>query len=228
MTCTLTWLEAAPAPARFVVAWGEGLGEVWSERGAAALTVRIAEVVAEVAARGAGHYPADRQQQVRKMLRHGRYRPTGRAKPASEYLFQAACQGDFPRLLPVVDVNNLLSLESGLPISIFDAALVSEGLGGRWGVAGEGFVFNPSGQRIAVDDLLVLCRRLPAGEWEACGSPVKDAQVTKVGVETRRVVGVVYVPVATPEGECVALGERFAEYLRDFAGCSRAAWALVG
>src|SRR5690606_14984603 len=46
---------------------------------------------------------------ARDMLRHGRYKPTGRGKPASEYLLRALAEGDFPRIHAVVDVNNLVS-----------------------------------------------------------------------------------------------------------------------
>src|SRR5262249_21823925 len=57
---------------------------------------------------------------VRALLRQGGFKPTGRSKPASEYLLNAARDG---RLVPinfVVDVCNLVSLHSGLPISVVD------------------------------------------------------------------------------------------------------------
>src|SRR6516162_6677013 len=57
---------------------------------------------------------------VRALLRHGGFKPTGRSKPASEYLLNAARDG---RLTPInfaVDVCNVVSLHSGLPISVVD------------------------------------------------------------------------------------------------------------
>ena len=61
---------------------------------------------------------------VRNMLRVGAYKPTGRGKPASEYLLSAAKEEPerFPRINNLVDINNLVSLESLLPISVIDLA----------------------------------------------------------------------------------------------------------
>ncbi len=83
---------------------------------------------------------------VRQMLRHGSYKPTGRGKPASEYLLHAALEGRFPRVSNVVDAANLASLESLLPISLLDVDRAgSESFRIRWGRAGERYVFNRSG-----------------------------------------------------------------------------------
>ena len=57
------------------------------------------------------------------MLRHGAYKPSGRGKPASEFLLHAALRGEFPLVHGPVDANNAISLASGLPGSIFDADL---------------------------------------------------------------------------------------------------------
>ena len=58
---------------------------------------------------------------VRDLLRHGGFKPTGRSKPASEYLIKAAEQGS----LSSVDACNVVSLHSGLPISVVDLNLRS-------------------------------------------------------------------------------------------------------
>ncbi|HEX6559601.1 MAG TPA: phenylalanine--tRNA ligase beta subunit-related protein, partial [Longimicrobiales bacterium] len=57
---------------------------------------------------------------VRDMLRHGGYKPTGRGKPASEYLVRAAEEGGLRSINAVVDVCNVVSLHSGFPISVVD------------------------------------------------------------------------------------------------------------
>src|SRR5213082_3126034 len=57
---------------------------------------------------------------VRALLRHGGFKPTGRSKPASEYLLRAARDGGLASINPVVDVCNVVSLHSGLPISVVD------------------------------------------------------------------------------------------------------------
>ncbi len=164
--------------------------------------------------------------EVRDMLRHGRYKPTGRGKPASEFLWNAALRGEFPRVNGPVDVNNAISLSSGYPGSIFDAEKSGPRLRIRYGTEGESYVFNPSGQSIDLADLVVVCREAGSG-WEPCGNPVKDAMVTKIHSETQDVVGVLYVPRTRGDGEALAWGQRYADMLaatcraRD-AGCGLA------
>ena len=53
---------------------------------------------------------------VRDMLRHGGYKPTGRGKPASEYLVRAAEDGSLRSINAAVDACNAVSLHSGFPI----------------------------------------------------------------------------------------------------------------
>ncbi len=132
--------------------------------------------------------------EVRRMLRHGSYKPTGRGKPASEYLLQAALEGRFPRVSNVVDAANLASLESLLPISLLDVDRAgSDFFGVRRGRAGERYIFNRSGQELDLQDLL-LTASLPADI--PCGSPVKDSQATKVASDSRRILAIVYAPCA--------------------------------
>src|SRR5918912_1217437 len=57
---------------------------------------------------------------VRALLRHGGFKPTGRSKPASEYLLKAFREGLLTPINPAVDVCNAVSLHSGLPISVVD------------------------------------------------------------------------------------------------------------
>src|SRR3954469_9551184 len=57
---------------------------------------------------------------VRDLLRHGGYKPTGRGKPASEYLIRAAAEGGLGSINAAVDACNAVSLHSGLPISVID------------------------------------------------------------------------------------------------------------
>lgn len=99
---------------------------------------------------------------VRDMLRNGKYKPAGRAKPSSEYLFAAALDGSFPRLNPFVDAVNLASLKYMYPMSIFDADKAGHALLCRLGAPGEHYVFNSSGQEIDLEDLVCLCALAPA------------------------------------------------------------------
>jgi DNA/RNA-binding domain of Phe-tRNA-synthetase-like protein len=124
---------------------------------------------------------------VRDMLRQGGYKPTGRGKPASEYLVRSASEGKLRSINPAVDACNVVSLHSGLPISVVDLDRVTEPL--RVGIAGEGasFVFNPSGQEIRVGGL--LCLHDADGP---CANAVKDSQRTKTRGETTRTLSLIW------------------------------------
>jgi DNA/RNA-binding domain of Phe-tRNA-synthetase-like protein len=145
---------------------------------------------AEAALREAPHRFAESVRQAqRELLRHGGYKPTGRGKPASEFLLAQALGGGLPRILNLVDINNLASLRHAHPISVFDADALGPELALRFGRAGERYVFNQSGQSMEVAGLPLIARG-PARE--AVGSPVKDSMLCKVGAGTRRALYVVY------------------------------------
>ena len=135
--------------------------------------------------------PVARSEDVRKntrdLLRHGGYKPTGRGKPASEYLVRASQDGPLRSINLAVDLCNAVSLHSGLPISVVDADLAAAPL--RVGIAndGESYVFNPSGQEIAVGGL--LCLHDAAGP---CANAVKDSMRTKTHDGTRRILCLVW------------------------------------
>src|SRR5437870_5965210 len=73
---------------------------------------------------------------VRALLRHGGFKPTGRSKPASEYLLNAARDGRLTPINLAVDVCNAVSLHSGLPVSVVDLGRAREPF--RVGVAPPG------------------------------------------------------------------------------------------
>lgn len=130
---------------------------------------------------------------VRALLRHGGYKPSGRGKPASEYLAQAQAEGRFPALNPVVDVCNLVSLHSGLPISVIDLDRARPPLSIVVCPDPTTYVFNPSGQVIDAAGLLALC-----DAEGPCGTAVKDAQKTKTSADTRTTLSVVWGTRALP------------------------------
>jgi DNA/RNA-binding domain of Phe-tRNA-synthetase-like protein len=127
------------------------------------------------------------RQAVRDMLRHGGYKPTGRGKPASEYLVRAVEEGALDSINVAVDACNAVSLHSGLPISVVDLDVVTLPLRIAVGAAGERYVFNRAGHEIDVGGLLCL--------YDAegpCGNAVKDAQRTKTRPETTRTLSVIW------------------------------------
>jgi DNA/RNA-binding domain of Phe-tRNA-synthetase-like protein len=128
---------------------------------------------------------------VRALLRHGGYKPSGRGKPASEYLAAAAAEHRFPTVNPAVDVCNHVSLHSGLPVSVVDLDLVVVSAAAPLSIVvcadGTSYVFNPSGQTIDASGLLAL-----ADAAGPCGTPVKDAQRTKTHAGTRTLLSIVW------------------------------------
>lgn len=124
---------------------------------------------------------------VRDLLRHGGYKPTGRGKPASEYLIRAVAEGALGSINLAVDACNAVSLHSGLPISVVDLDRAKPPL--RIGIAPAGarYVFNASGQEIDLAGLVCL--------FDAegpCANAVKDAQRTKTNDETTRTLSVIW------------------------------------
>jgi DNA/RNA-binding domain of Phe-tRNA-synthetase-like protein len=124
---------------------------------------------------------------IRDLLRHGGYKPTGRGKPASEYLIRAATDGSLGSINVAVDACNVTSLHSGLPISVVDLDRAQPPF--RIGIApaGASYVFNAAGQEIDLSGLLCLF-----DATGPCANAVKDAQRTKTGPDTRRTLSVIW------------------------------------
>ena len=186
----------------------------------------LSALVDRAALAGESFVPAERRQRVRKMLRYGKYRPSGRGKPSSEYLLRAALAGSFPTVNAPVDANNAISLESGFPASIFDASLSGTQLLLRHGLAEESYVFNTSGQSIDLEDLLVVCRRGDVG-WAPCGNPVKDSMLTKISPQTTDVIAVLYVPVDEPMSSAEQWACSFAELLQRACGAGSTGYRVI-
>jgi DNA/RNA-binding domain of Phe-tRNA-synthetase-like protein len=124
---------------------------------------------------------------VRDLLRHGGFKPTGRSKPASEYLIRAVGEGALSSINLAVDACNVASLHSGLPISVVDLDRANEPLQIAIAPAGTSYVFNASGQVIDIGGLLCLC-----DADGPCANAVKDAQRTKTNDATRRTLSIVW------------------------------------
>ncbi len=124
---------------------------------------------------------------VRDLLRAHGYRPTGRGKPSSEYLLAAVAAGKLGSINAAVDAGNVVSLHSGLPISVVDRDLLRGALRIDVPAPGSSYVFNRSGQTIDVGGLVSLC-----DDDGPCANAVKDAQRTKTTPATTRVLAVVW------------------------------------
>ena len=138
---------------------------------------------------------------VRDLLRHGGYKPTGRGKPASEYLIRAAEGGSLAAINAAVDACNAVSLHTGLPISVIDLDRARPPLRIDVAPAGARYVFNASGQEIDLEGLL-----------GPCANAVKDAQRTKTHAGTTRTLSVVWGSRALP-GRAAAASAWYKELL---------------
>ncbi|MBK8264782.1 MAG: hypothetical protein IPK80_26015 [Nannocystis sp.] len=136
---------------------------------------------------------------IRDLLRARGFRPTGRSKPSSEYLLRAVADGQLGTINAAVDACNLVSLRSGLPISVIDLARATPPLSIAPAAPDSTYVFNASGQVIDVANL--LCIHDADGP---CANPVKDAQRTKTTPQTRTTLSVLWGSLALPGRASVA------------------------
>lgn len=146
---------------------------------------------------------------VRDVLRQTGYKPTGRGKPASEYLIKAVSQKRLGKINPCVDVLNIVSLHSGFPISVVDLDLISLPLTIKPAPADTRFVFNASGQEIRLDGLVCLY-----DVDGPCANSVKDSQRTKTHATTTRTLTVFW-GVAELESQLNSAVAWHAELLRN-------------
>jgi DNA/RNA-binding domain of Phe-tRNA-synthetase-like protein len=159
------------------------------------------------------------QQAVRRLLRHGGFKASGRSKPASEYLIRASQQGALGSINAAVDACNAVSLHSGLPISLVDLDQVRPPLRVALAPAGSSYVFNLSGQVIDLSGL--LCLHDAEGP---CAGPVKDSQRTKTHPGTRRTLSLLWGTREVP-GRTAQTLEWYSQILRRLGaevrtGCS--------
>lgn len=180
-------------------------------RSSTEIDTRIADLLADRAGQLTEEEDAFRRQ-VRDVFRNGSYKPTGRGKPASEYLLRAASDDRFPRINAAVDICNYLSLKTLCPISVWDADRADgETIRFRLGRKRESYVFNDADQEIDVTDLIVGCA---CKDEHDPGRPVvnavKDSHETKTAADTTRIVAAIYAPAT--ESPVQKLSDSCAEF----------------
>lgn len=160
---------------------------------------------------------------IRDLLRGHGYKPAGRGKPASEFLARAAARGELAEINNIVDCNNLVSLQTGMPASVFDlerADPEGRGLALRYGRPGERLVFNRSGQEIDVTGLLGVVRH----GGGMLGNPVKDSMIAKIHADTKQILAVVYTSRRLSDaGGVQRVVDEYAALLRQHAGAGAVA-----
>lgn len=133
---------------------------------------------------------------VRDLLRHGGFKPSGRSKPASEYLVKAVEKGWLAPdkgINAAVDALNAVSLHSGLAISVIDLDRATAPFRISLCPPETSYVFNPAGQEIRIDGLIAL-----HDADGPCANPVKDSQRTKTHDGTMRTLSIVWGTTALP------------------------------
>jgi DNA/RNA-binding domain of Phe-tRNA-synthetase-like protein len=192
----------------------------------------------------------ERRNAVRQLLRSGGYKPSGRNKPAQEYLLRTITEeSSLPNILNAVDLINAVSLDCGLPISLI---ALNRGDNHGSGAAAPQQEPAPVGPSCASDtqqasswltrltlrygrsgecytfnrtgqDLNVhglIC--LCGGAAEVpLGTPVKDSLLAKVVEQDRHVVACIYAPRSVVSGdELHAWSRRLGEGLVQWCGAS--------
>ncbi len=158
-------------------------------------------------------FEGDAKGPVRDLLRVGGFKPSGRNKPASEYVQKAIPAGKLGAINLAVDACNAASFASALPISVVDLDRALGDLQVAIAPAGTAYVFNPSGQIISIGGLICLF-----DQQGPCANAVKDSQRTKTHPGTLRTLSVVWGTSALP-GRATRIAEAYRQALVD-AGCT--------
>ncbi len=170
-------------------------------------------------------YPDNMQKGIRSLLKTFGFHPSGRSRPASEYLFKDLTnRGGFNYINNIVDINNHISLKYKLPISVFDLDKSGFELCLRVGGDSEEYVFNKEGQILSLKKLLLVAKT----GAEAIGTPVKDSQATKVFESTNKIAFFVYTSSnITSKEEMNKILDEIAKYLQQEANATDIATAVL-
>jgi DNA/RNA-binding domain of Phe-tRNA-synthetase-like protein len=156
----------------------------------APLRSEIEAVTARVRAAHAGRQPSEIAglKPARDLYRRVGVDPT-KLRPSSEALLRRVLRGDgLPVINSLVDINNLCSLESLLPIGLHDLDTVRGAMTLRVGRPGEGY------EAIGKGAYSVEGRITVADDLGPCGSPTSDSQRTMITAATTRCLMIIYAP----------------------------------
>jgi len=166
-----------------VAATGESL--------AAEIDALCRELVARHAGRAPGAIPG--LAAARRLYRSFGIDPT-RVRPSSEALLRRVLRGKpFPRISNAVDVGNLCSVHSLLPLGLYDAGAIRGDVTLRRGLPGEGYA------GIRKDVVHLEGRPALADREGPFGNPTSDSPRTSVGATTRSLWMVIFAPADVGE-----------------------------
>lgn len=170
------------------LALGVATAQITPRAGDPELGALLEQAAQEAVARLGDDPPA---QQPEIAATRGAYKALGkdpsRYRPAAEALLRRAKQGKgLYRINAVVDVNNVLSLETGLSIGVHDLDALTPPLTCRAGRDGESY------QGIGRGDVNLANLPLLADAAGPAGCPTSDSARCAVGPETQRILLVIY------------------------------------
>jgi DNA/RNA-binding domain of Phe-tRNA-synthetase-like protein len=145
-----------------------------------------------------------------------------KTRPSSEALLRRVLQGKgLPEVLPAVDACNLCSLESQIPLGLYDRELVQGAIRVGVGRPGDGYA-GIRKQRVNLAGRLML-----ADERGPFGAPTSDSLHTAVSTGTTRLLVVLFCPPERAAADLTGALERIAERLARWCAASTAAVRIV-
>lgn len=159
-------------------------------------------------------------QQIRQLFRAVDIDPT-RYRPSGEALLRRALKGEAVRSInPLVDCNNIVSMETGLPFGCYDAAHVVGEITIRLGLPHEQY----QGVAKPIDITHKLCA---ADRIGAFGSPISDSDRTKITTSSAAVLVLGFGLSTTPTNIVLAAMQRFADLAKQHVQAQVEAVGLV-
>jgi DNA/RNA-binding domain of Phe-tRNA-synthetase-like protein len=151
---------------------------------------------------------------VRAMFREWGMDPS-KYRPSSEALLRRVVQGKgLYRVLNVVDIGNLGSLETGWPYGCYDRSKINPPAALRHGSAGEKYegigkqTWHLEGRPVLAD---------PAGPF---GSPISDSTRSMITESAKEIMIVIYAPARVADASLNLAMKRLKERLAQFATAS--------
>ncbi|HTR45842.1 MAG TPA: phenylalanine--tRNA ligase beta subunit-related protein [Verrucomicrobiae bacterium] len=151
---------------------------------------------------------------VRAMFRAWGVDPS-KYRPSSEALLRRVVQGKgLYRVLNVVDIGNIGSIETGWPYGCYDLGRLRPPVVFREGAAAE--TYEGIGKRT----WHLAGRPVLADSEGPFGSPISDSTRSMITESARSVLGIIYAPSAAPVSAIEAAISRIGERLTQFAGAA--------
>ena len=157
---------------------------------------------------------------VRAMFRAWGVDPS-KYRPSSEALLRRVVQGKgLYRVLNVVDIGNLGSIETGWPYGCYDRSRLHPPIVFREGAPGE--TYEGIGKRT-----WHLARRPILADADGpFGSPISDSTRSMITESAQAVLVVIYAPASAPAAAIESALVRLSERLSQFAGASATRFAI--